>query len=68
MTMTMLRIGQRAVSGRAHHWTVEEYERMGAVGLLPGGRTELIDAVVVDVSPQNPPHALCVERLTGASG
>jgi hypothetical protein len=66
--MTMLRTDQRAVSGRAHHWTVVEYERMGAVGLLPGGRTELIDAVVVDVSPQNPPHALCVERLTGASG
>ena len=39
---------------------------MGAVGLLPGGRTELIDGVVVDVSPQNPPHALCVERLTAA--
>jgi Uma2 family endonuclease len=64
--MTVLTTDQRGDARRAHRWTVEEYERMGAVGLLPGGRTELIDGVVVDVSPQNPPHALCVERLTAA--
>src|SRR5262245_49978739 len=64
--MTVLTTDQRGEARRAHRWTVEEYERMGAVGLLPGARTELIDGVVVDVSPQNPPHALCVERLTAA--
>jgi Uma2 family endonuclease len=64
--MTVLTTDQPGEARRAHRWTVEEYERMGAVGLLPGGRTELIDGVVVDVSPQNPPHALCVERLTAA--
>jgi Uma2 family endonuclease len=63
----MLRAQPRPLPGGAHRWTVEEYERMGALGLLPAdARTELIDGVVVDVSPQNPPHALCVERLTAA--
>ena len=50
-----------------HRFTVAEYEEMAAREILPpDGRTELIDGVIYDVSPQNPPHADTVELLTGA--
>lgn len=46
-------------------FTVEEYERMGAAGILgEDDRVELIDGEIVEMTPIGPGHAACVNRLT----
>lgn len=42
----------------------EEYERMIAAGFFRDERIELIRGVVVEMSPQNTPHADVIEALT----
>jgi Uma2 family endonuclease len=47
--------------------SVPEYERMVEVGILEANeKIELLDGVIVAVSPQGEPHALVVERLNRA--
>jgi Uma2 family endonuclease len=42
-------------------WTRQDYDRMIDVGLFPPGtRAELLDGVVLEMSPQNSPHATAV--------
>jgi len=58
---------------RRRRWTVAEYERMAEVGLLgPEERVELIDGEIIQISPQNSPHATSVsltyDALRSASG
>ncbi len=39
-------------------WTVDEYHRMIAVGILtPHDRVELLDGHIIEMVPQEPPHA-----------
>lgn len=39
-------------------WTVEEYHRMIAAGIFaPGQRLELLDGQIIEMIPQEPPHA-----------
>jgi Uma2 family endonuclease len=39
-------------------WTVDEYHRMIAVGILtPRDRVELLDGHIIEMVPQEPPHA-----------
>ncbi|MGH3665792.1 MAG: Uma2 family endonuclease [Egibacteraceae bacterium] len=46
-------------------FTVEEYERMGAAGILgEDDRVELLDGEIVEMTPIGPRHAGCVNRLT----
>jgi Uma2 family endonuclease len=46
-------------------FTVEEYHRMGAVGILsPGDRVELIEGEIVQMSPIGSKHAAFVDFLT----
>lgn len=46
-------------------FTVEEYERMGEVGILdPGERVELLDGEIVAMSPIGPMHAGVVDGIT----
>ncbi|MGH3931807.1 MAG: Uma2 family endonuclease [Pseudonocardiaceae bacterium] len=46
-------------------FTVEEYERMGEVGILaPDDRTELLDGEIVTISPIGPRHASVVDVIT----
>ena len=46
-------------------FTVAEYYRMGEVGILHHTeRVELIDGVIIVMSPIGPPHATVVDRLT----
>ena len=41
-----------------------EYEQMVSQGLFANERIELLEGVIVEMSPQNPRHAAVVERLT----
>lgn len=39
-------------------WIVEDYHRMISTGILtPDDRVELLDGQIVEMAPQNPPHA-----------
>lgn len=46
-----------------HQFTVEDYYRMGELGLFEGKRVELIHGKVIDMSPINPKHASAVKVL-----
>ena len=47
-----------------HLWTVEEYHRMGEVGLLDAdARVELIEGVIVEMAPIGDAHAAISNRL-----
>src|SRR5437868_6922768 len=47
-----------------HRITVDEYLRMGEVGLLaPGARVELIEGEIIEMPPIGCPHAAVVNRL-----
>jgi Uma2 family endonuclease len=46
---------------RPHRFTVEDYERMGSVGIIrEDARVELLDGQVITMSPIGPPHGGCV--------
>jgi Uma2 family endonuclease len=50
-------------------FTVDEYERMSAAGiLLEDERVELIDGEIVEMSPTGAPPAACVKRLNRLLG
>lgn len=50
---------------RRHRITVDEYHRMGDVGLLgPDARVELIDGEIIDMAPIGTEHASVVDQLT----
>ena len=45
-------------------FTVDEYHKMGEAGILPeDDRVELLDGEIVEMTPINVPHAVCVDRL-----
>jgi Uma2 family endonuclease len=49
---------------RTHRFTVEEYERLGEIGILTvKDRVELIEGWIVDKMTQNPPHNLAGDNL-----
>src|SRR5205814_6597232 len=49
----------------AHRFTVDEYHRMAEAGVFhEDDRLELIDGLVVEMSPNGPRHAACGDRLT----
>lgn len=48
-----------------YRFTVEEYYRMGEIGIFPPEvRVELVDGLVRRIPPIDPPHASIVDRLT----
>ena len=47
-----------------HRFTVDDYYRMAEAGILSwGDRVELIEGVIVDMTPIGVRHAQCVDRL-----
>jgi Uma2 family endonuclease len=56
--------GAMALPLRSRRFTVDEYEHMGAVGIIRADeRVELIRGEIVAMSPIGGPHAHCVTRL-----
>ena len=48
-----------------YRFTVEEYYRMGEIGIFPpDARLELVDGLVRRMPPIDPPHASIVDRLS----
>lgn len=47
-----------------HRIDVETYNRIVASGALEGQRVELLDGLIVEMSPQKPSHAATIEALT----
>jgi Uma2 family endonuclease len=42
-------------------WTCAEFHRFGDMGVFEGRRAMLIDGVIMEEGPMNPPHALTLE-------
>ena len=56
---------QLAQSLAYHHLTVDDFHKMGEVGILhQDDRVELIDGVIIDMAPIGSPHASQVNQLT----
>ena len=56
-------MGAMAIEARRHRLSSAEYARMVDSGALDGVRVELLDGVLVDVSPQSERHARIITRL-----
>lgn len=48
---------------RPHRFTRQEYHRLAESRLLADERVELLDGVIITMSPQNSPHAATIHRL-----
>ncbi len=49
---------------RPRLFTVDEYDRLAKAGIFCADeRVELLDGVIFEMSPINPPHAACLRRL-----
>lgn len=46
-----------------HRFTRQEYHRLAESRLLADERVELLDGVIITMSPQNSPHAATIHRL-----
>jgi Uma2 family endonuclease len=72
VTTKQPRTGNRPASkvrlaDRLHRFTIEEYRALPAAGLLaPDARVELLEGVIVDMTPIGPKHSFSVGRLTRA--
>ena len=47
-------------------WTCDEFHRVGDLGLFEGRRTMLIDGVILELGPKNPPHAMTLGLVEDA--
>jgi len=45
---------------RPLRWTCDEFHRLGDLGLFEGRGARLIDGVILEEGPMNPPHAICI--------
>lgn len=52
-----------AATVEAHHWTREEYERAVEAGAFEGWKIELVEGVLVDMTPQGTAHSSAVRKL-----
>lgn len=67
MTTTSLPSARATPPGpRPLHWTCAEFHRFGDLGLFEGRRAMLIDGVILEEGPMNPPHAVTLELVEEA--
>jgi Uma2 family endonuclease len=59
MSATLLPLAPLPVYPRplSHRWTVTEFNRMGDMGWFEGKRAFLLDGVIMEQGPMDPPHA-----------
>jgi Uma2 family endonuclease len=50
----------------AHRWTVTEFNRMGDMGWFEGKRAFLLDGVIMEQGPMDPPHATALALVDAA--
>src|SRR5207244_1037874 len=43
-------------------WTVDQFHYLGDLGMFEGRRAMLIDGVIVEEGPMNPPHAIAATK------
>ena len=48
---------------RPVRWTCAEFHRFGDMGVFEGRRAMLIDGVILEEGPMNPPHAITLELV-----
>ncbi len=53
---------------RLHRWTLEEYHRLGELGMFEGRRVELIEGEICEMSPMATPHAAAIMVLDEVFG
>lgn len=64
MTTTSLPSSRAATAGpRPLRWTCAEFHRFGDLGVFEGRRAMLIDGVILEEGPMNPPHAITLELV-----
>src|SRR5271165_3011508 len=47
-------------------WTVDQFHYLGDLGIFEGRRAMLIDGVIVEEGPMNPPHRIALELSSEA--
>ena len=55
-----------AVGPRPVRWTCAEFHRFGDLGVFEGRHAMLIDGVILEQGPMNPPHAITLELVDEA--
>lgn len=65
-TMTLTRTPRPAGSPRPLRWTCAEFHRFGDRGAFEGRRAMLIDGVIFEEGPMNPPHAITLGLVEAA--
>ncbi len=55
-----------SVRPQPRRWTCAEFHQMGDLGLFEGRRAMLIDGVILEEGPMNPPHRIALELTTEA--
>ena len=67
MTMLSFPSLQTGPTGpRPVRWTCAEFHRFGDLGVFEGRRAMLIDGVILEEGPMNPPHAITLELVEEA--
>src|SRR6476469_4019586 len=70
MTMVLPSSRAAAAGPRPVRWTCAEFHRFGDMGVFEGRRAMLIDGVILEEGPMNPPNAktlgLVEEAIRGA--
>jgi Uma2 family endonuclease len=66
MATTSLPSPRAAAAGpRPVYWTCAEFHRFGDLGVFEGRRAMLINGVILEEGPMNPPHAITLELVEG---
>jgi Uma2 family endonuclease len=55
-----------SIGPRPLRWTCAEFHRFGDMGLFEGRRAMLIDGIILEQGPMNPPHAITLELVEEA--